>query len=66
MPFAERWQGAITALYAGPQRGRAEEGIADGHPDVVAFRAPLVAAGLILPPVPGQPPPALPTVFPED
>ena len=39
MMFAERDEaGKIVGLYGRPQPGRAEEVLADDHPDVVAFR----------------------------
>lgn len=64
MPFAQRHQGTISALYAGLQPGRAEEYLADNHPTVAAYYAPLIAAGLIR----GRVFTVLyvPTVFPED
>ena len=42
MPFAERDGGNVSALYARPQPGRAEEFLADDDAEVIAFNTPVV------------------------
>lgn len=52
MPFVRRKAGVVTGAFAAPQPGRAEEFMADDHPEVIAYRdkpisvAPLTAEEL--------------------
>lgn len=64
MPFVQRYGGVITAVYAGIQPGRAEEDLPASHPDIVAYYAPLLAAGFFGRTIGVTV--AYPTVFPED
>lgn len=38
MPFVERELGVVVGVYARSQPGRAEEFLADDHPEVLAFQ----------------------------
>jgi len=40
MPYVKRTGGVITALYARPQPGTAEDYLPEDHPDVVEYRTP--------------------------
>ncbi len=46
MPYVQRTNGTVTGLYANPQKGYAEEFLADDNAEVIAFLNPARPKGL--------------------